>query len=82
MVRVWIRGEVNILGDAPSRAPWKTEAAQHLPIPDKPLRECVHQMYQSPEEFDLLVCDRAREMLGDEPQWKTLKMSELSGGSA
>ena len=45
LVRVWIRGEANILGDAPGRAPWKTELAQHLPSPDKPVRELVHQMY-------------------------------------
>ena len=49
------------------RAPWEAELAQHLPIPDKPVRELAHQMYTSPEEFDLLVRDRAREMLGDEP---------------
>ena len=34
IVRVWIRGEANILGDAPSRAPWESELAGHLPIPD------------------------------------------------
>jgi hypothetical protein len=68
LVCVWIRGEANILGDAPSRAPWETELAQHLPIPDKPVRELVHQMHQSPEEFDLLVRDRAQKLLGDEPQ--------------
>ena len=36
-------------------------------------------MYQSPEEFDFLVHERARELLGDEPQWKTLVRDELSG---
>ena len=79
MICVWIRGEANILGDPPSRAPCETELAQHLPIPDKPVRELVRQMYQPPEEFDLLVRDRARVLLGDEPQWKTLGRSELSG---
>ena len=36
-------------------------------------------MFQSLEEFDLLVRERAREMLGEEPQWKTFERSELSG---
>ena len=34
MTRVWIRGEANILADAPSRAPWEHRLAKHLPIPD------------------------------------------------
>ena len=42
LVRVRIRGEANVHGDAPSRAPWGTELAQHLPTPDKPVRELVH----------------------------------------
>ena len=27
IVRVWIRGEANILADAPSRAPWESALA-------------------------------------------------------
>ena len=79
LVRVWSTGEANILGDAPSWAPWETELAQHLPIPDRPVRELAHQMYQALGEFELLVRDRARETLDDEPQWKTLRRSEWSG---
>ena len=30
--RVWLRGEANILADAPSRAPWEEKLAQFLPI--------------------------------------------------
>ena len=45
IARVWIRGEANILADAPSRAPWEAEMAKHLPIPDLPLRELIRQMY-------------------------------------
>ena len=44
LVRVWIRGEANILADAPSRAPWELGVAAHLPIPDMPVRELVRQM--------------------------------------
>ena len=32
--RVWIRGEANILADAPSRAPWEAATARHHPNPD------------------------------------------------
>ena len=41
IIRVWIRGEANILADAPSRAPWEAATARHLPIPDLPLREII-----------------------------------------
>ena len=34
IVRIWIRGEANILADAPSRAPWESRLAQFMPIPD------------------------------------------------
>ena len=40
VIRVWIRGEANILADAPSRAPWEAALAMHLPIPDMPVRSC------------------------------------------
>ena len=78
MVRVWIRGEADILGDAPSEAPWETQLAQHVPIPDRPVHELVRNIYQAPGGFDLLVLDRARELLGEEPQWKTYR-GELQG---
>ena len=32
IVRIWIRGQANILADAPSRAPWECALAKHLPI--------------------------------------------------
>ena len=37
--RIWIRGEANVLADAPSRAPWEEPIAQFLPIPDMPVRD-------------------------------------------
>ena len=43
IVRVWIRGEANILADAPSRAPWEAEMARNLPIPDLPLRDIIRK---------------------------------------
>ena len=58
--RVWIRGEANMLADAPSRAPWEAEMARHLPIPDLPLRELIRQMNTSPEAWSKLVHDRSK----------------------
>ena len=54
-IRVWIRGEANILADAPSRAPWEAEMTRHLPISDLPLREIIKQMYLSPAAWAKLV---------------------------
>ena len=62
VVRVWLRGESNILGDAPSRAPWEAQLCNQLPIPDMPIRELIQKMYRSPEELDGSVKLRAEEM--------------------
>ena len=64
--RIWIRGEANILADAPSRAPWEAALAQFLPIPDMPVRDLVHKMYQDPEEVEELVSKRRRVLTSDE----------------
>ena len=50
--RIWIRGQANILADAPSRAPWEETLAQFLPIPDMPVRDLIIKLYQAPEEVD------------------------------
>ena len=64
--RVWIRGEANILADAPSRAPWEAELARNLPIPDLPLRELIRQMYASPEAWAKMVEKKAQDWNLDE----------------
>ena len=51
--RIWIRGESNILADAPSRAPWESALAQSLPIPDMPVRDLVAHVYQDPDGVEL-----------------------------
>ena len=56
IIRVWIRGEANILADAPSRAPWDNELARNMPIPDMPVRELVNMMYKAPEELEQNKC--------------------------
>ena len=72
IVRVWIRGEANILADAPSRAPWESRLAQYLPIPDLPVRELVKKMYQDPEGLEVLVSERRERMLGPEGEWQPI----------
>ena len=63
--RIWIRGEANILSDAPSRAPWEESLAQFLPIPDMPVRDLVIKMYQDPDGVEELVSKRRKIMVGD-----------------
>ena len=75
IVRVWIRGEANILADAPSRAPWESALAQHLPIPDMPVRDLVRMMYQDPDGCELLVEERREKLLGKESEWVPLEVS-------
>jgi hypothetical protein len=69
IARVWIRGGANILGDAPSRAPWEVEVAKHLPVPNQSVKELIRMMYTTPEELEALYESRANEMgLGDTMQ--------------
>ena len=69
--RIWIRGEANILADAPSWAPWEEMLAQFLPIPDMPLRDLTIKLYQVPEEVDDSVSRRRQTLTGDKP-WTAL----------
>jgi len=75
IVRIWVRGEANILGDAPSRAPWEHELAQHLPIPDMPVRDLARMMYQDPDALEDLVARRKQALVGDAP-WTPLERDE------
>ena len=65
--RIWIRGEANILADAPSRAPWEDKLAQFLPIPDIPVRELIVKLYQAPDDVEDLVSRRRDVLTGDKP---------------
>ena len=49
--KVYLAGEWNILGDAPSRAPVDREVARNLPVPLGPIRRFVHRMFLAPEEL-------------------------------
>ena len=77
--RIWIRGEANILADAPSRAPWEETIAQFLPIPDMPVRDLIIKLYQAPEEVDDLVSRRRQTLTGDQP-WKALAGEKAQQG--
>ena len=79
IVRVWIRGEANILADAPSRAPWESALARHLPIPDMPVRDLVRKMYQEPGALEDLVSARCEVMLGSRIEWEPLAGEEPPG---
>ncbi len=70
IARVWIRGEANILGDAPSRAPWENAFAKFLPIPDSFVRQVINAMYKEPEALALLVEERSRVLDEDGQQAK------------
>ena len=62
IVRIWIRGETNILADAPSRAPADVKTVRNLPVPNMELKDLLRYMYQEPEEFERLVQERAKTM--------------------
>ena len=62
IVRVWIRGEANILSDAPSRAPWECELAKHLPVPAGPIEQLIKDFYQVPEELEGKYADLSKPM--------------------
>jgi len=72
IVRIWIRGEANILADAPSRAPWENVLAEHLPIPQGPLREVIRTMYRRPDAFEAEVQDMVVKRKLDVGVWKGL----------
>ena len=74
IVRVWIRGEANILGDAPRRAPWETQVARNLPIPELPLRQIIQTMYRSPEALGKMVQEKKKMQNLDE--WQAIEKTE------
>ena len=49
IMRIWIRGETNILADAPSRAPADDKVVRNLPVPNMEVKDLLRYMYQEPE---------------------------------
>ena len=62
IVRIRIRGEANILADAPSRAPLEIALAKHAPVPNDPVHHIIEQMYTEPEAFEAKVRERANNL--------------------
>ena len=60
--RVWIRGEANILADAPSRNPVENDIVRNLPLPDITIREFIRKMYMDPEDLQRLCQGKATKM--------------------
>ena len=77
LVKVWIRGEANILSDAPSRAPWENALAMHLPIPNRPVLDLIQAMYRDPNglEKECEAC-AVEQRLQD---WEPLDLGERPG---
>ena len=48
--RVYLAGDANILGDAPSRAPADRALARNLPVPLGAIRDTIHRMFWAPDE--------------------------------
>ena len=75
IVRVWIRGEANILSDAPSRAPWECELAKHLPIPTDPVSQLIKDMYELPDDVARKYEEVARKL----PAFETIPRNDDKG---
>ena len=48
LVKVWIKGQDNILGDAPSRNVKDRDKVKYLPVPGGPTKKCIEAMFRDP----------------------------------
>ena len=65
--RVYIAGEDNILGDAPSRASADREVARNLAVPLAPIKEIIHRMFWAPDELAGDTRERLKQLHIDNP---------------
>ena len=65
--RVYIAGDDNILGDAPSRAPADREVARNLAVPLAPIKEVIHRMFWAPDELAGDTKERLKQLHIDNP---------------
>ena len=70
IIRIWIRGQANILADAPSRAPWECQLAKHLPIAHMPIRQLIKDLYRHPDKLDKAVEEMVQSM--DLEDWEPI----------
>ena len=71
-MKVWLRGEADILADAPSRAPWESKLMENLPLADLPLRESIQEMYRQPVDFEADVFATVKKR-GLSPTWSPIE---------
>ena len=60
--RVYLAGDQNILGDAPSRAPPDRAVARNLPVPLAPIKDTIHRLFWAPDELAGSTAERVKEL--------------------
>ena len=79
IIRVWIKGTANILGDVPSRALIDREALAKLPMPMGPVKRVVEAMFHRPMELEAEVAEMDRFLNSLEDADPDLKAEESRG---
>ena len=77
MERVYIAGDDNILGDAPSRAPADRAVARNLAIPLAPIKRTMHRMFWAPDELAGSTATRLQQLKVENPGILTYLPDEL-----
>ena len=77
MERVYIAGEDNILGDAPSRAPADRAVARNLAIPLAPIKRTMHRMFWAPDELAGSTRTRLKQLKIENPGILTYMPDEM-----
>ena len=77
MERVYIKGEDNVLGDAPSRAPADRAVARNLAIPLQPIKKTMHRMFWAPDELAGSTATRLKQLKIESPGILTYLPDEL-----
>eukprot|EP00969_Alexandrium_andersonii_P155247 6863331-Alexandrium_andersonii.AAC.1 len=65
--RVYLAGQDNILGDAPSRAPADRAVARNLPIPLAPIKDVIYRLFWAREQIAGDVATRIAELQIENP---------------
>ena len=60
--RLYLAGDQNVLGDAPSRAPADRAVARNLPIPLGPIRDLIKKMFWEPKELSGDIAGRIKDL--------------------
>ena len=60
VTKVWLKGDANILGDAPSRNPKDRDKIKHLAVPGSPIKRCIQTMFAPPITDAVELAEMAR----------------------